>query len=356
VRPPDLARWAGWPYRAGAAVHGAAYRRGLAPRRSLGRFTVSVGALHFGGAGKTPLVMALAGAGDGVLIRGYGGRGRGARVVVCPPGEEDLPPWARTLACDGQRRPAREWSGLLGDEAALIAARLPGLPVGVGADRARAAGEVLARAAVRRWLLDDGFSHHRVLRDADVVMVPVVRSGGGEVRPAPGPWREGRAALARASVVVIIHEEQLEIQDVELENLRRQLHYHGPVAVVARRPGPARRFPGGEPLEADALRGLRTFAVSALGRPRSWHALVRTAGGPLAGHVARRDHHRFLPSELRRAERLAAAARAEVVLTSHKDAVRLPPEWTPTATWIVLDLALHWERGRARLLEATRGR
>lgn len=352
----SLTRWADWPYRTGAAVHGALYRRGLVRRQHLGGHTVSVGAVHFGGAGKTPLVRALAGEGDAVLIRGYGGRTRSPRACAVLLGQGDepgTPVWERELRRGQERRPAHEWSGELGDEAVLLAATLPGVPVGIGADRGRAAVAVAAGAEVRRWLLDDGFSHHRVARDADVVALPAVRGRDG-VHIAPGPWREGRAALRRASVVVAVFDESEEFQDVDIDFLRKEMNFSGPLAVVGKCPGEVRRYPDGAVVAAGALRGVSAFAVCALGRPRSFQAQLMALGAVPAGFRWFRDHHRFRPAELRAAERLAAAAGAEVVLTSLKDAVRFPPAWRPAANWMVMDLALTWERGHAALLEVVR--
>ncbi len=348
-------RWVDWPYRAGAALHGAWYRRGLAPRRSLGAFTVSVGALHFGGAGKTPLVRALAGPGDAVLIRGYGGRTPAGGAVLRAADEGgDAPPWARTLCWGPRRGPAVALSAELGDEAVLLAATGDGVPVGVGADRVRSAAAVCEAGGVRRLLLDDGFSHHRVARDRDVVVLPVVRRGRGGVRVAAGPWREGRGALGRATHVVLSHDDDLSFQDVEIEELRTQIRYLGPLSAVRRGAGECRRYPGGEALGAGALAGVRAFAVCALGRPRSFLATVRDLGAREVGHHVGPDHHRFRASELARAERLAAAAGAEVVLTTLKDAVRLPPGWRPAADWVVVDLALHGGAGHPELLEDLR--
>ena len=113
-----LARWMDLPYRAGAALHRGAFLSGLLPRASLDRFTVSVGSLHFGGAGKTPLALDLL-TGDGALLmRGY--RGEGATsVLIC---EDDAgPPWGRSIAADGERRTAQECSARFGDEAVMAA-------------------------------------------------------------------------------------------------------------------------------------------------------------------------------------------------------------------------------------------
>ena len=70
-----------------AAAHRARRRWYSTRARRLPRPTVSVGNLHFGGGGKTPLVIALAahlresGARVAILSRGYRSAGLGVRVV-----------------------------------------------------------------------------------------------------------------------------------------------------------------------------------------------------------------------------------------------------------------------------------
>src|SRR5208283_1473297 len=88
----------------------------------------------------------------------------------------------------------------VGDEPLLLAQRLPAVSVWVGADRV-----VLARAAhiagARVALLDDGFQHRRLAREADVVVLDeAVGLGTGHLLPW-GPLREPPSALGRASLL-----------------------------------------------------------------------------------------------------------------------------------------------------------
>ena len=114
----------------------------------------------------------------GIVSRGYGRRGGGARYV----------------------HPDSDWRDV-GDEP-LIVARRTGCPTLVAADRVAAARTLIARGA-DVILSDDGLQHLRMPRDCEIVVIDGSRGfGNGHLLPA-GPLREPTAALGRADVVVV---------------------------------------------------------------------------------------------------------------------------------------------------------
>jgi len=340
------------PYRAGAALH---RRWSLArPRAALPRFTVSVGALHFGGAGKTPLTLDLALEGDGILLRGYGGSLGAGHVAVRADDDGDAP-WQRVLRSRDREATARQWSAEIGDEAALAAALRPGVTVGVGRSRELSVREVLAMGDARRLLLDDGFSHHRLRRDVDLLVMPVTGSTRG-ARIARGPMREGIRAAQRAHAVVFLSDFQQEIPTDEIELLKNQIHFSGPVAVAHKGVDQVWSLQGQRVDMYGFARTCRAAVVCALGRPESL-ALTSShdLGVQVVDRITRRDHHRFTLAELAAAERRAARSGADVLLTSLKDAVRLPPGFEPAADWFAVGCGLRWENGRDALSEMVTG-
>src|SRR5271170_3223203 len=167
-----------------ARARAALYRRGVFRSRRLKGVVISVGNLTVGGTGKTPMVLWLAerlaaeGHRPAILTRGY----RGA-------GQSDA-------------------SGLpTSDEVALLRERLGArAQLGVGKDR-YASGRTLERHGASWFILDDGFQHLALGRDADIVLIDATDPfGGGQLLPA-GRLREPRTALARADVVVITRSE-----------------------------------------------------------------------------------------------------------------------------------------------------
>ncbi len=238
-------------------------RRILTPRASIGVPVVVVGNLTAGGSGKTPVVLALAGAlrdrgfTPGIVSRGYGARVPGIRVLR-----------------DGDSADA------VGDEPALMAQR--GIaPVAIGADRVRAARTLLAaRPEVDVVISDDGLQHYRLARAVEVVVVDGVRAfGNGALIPA-GPLRERTSRLRRTDVVLVNGADTRE---------------HTPYRVSA---GDAVPLSGTSPRRPLAtFRGSRVHAVAGIGDPRRFFNMLARLGIFVIPHPFP-DHHRYRAGDL----------------------------------------------------------
>jgi len=285
-------------FAAGVQARTAARARGwLHAQRVPGLAVVSVGNVQVGGAGKTPVVRALAerlvrrGETVAILSRGYGRTATGDVRV-------EGPPWPGPERC--------------GDEPLMLARSLPAATVWVGSDRLRLAG-LAARCGATVALLDDGFQHWRLERDVDLVVVDeAVGLGNGHLLPR-GPLREPAWALGRATVLWVRAAES-PVTVPWPERVPRVRARHGPRDLVA---------PGGEVHPPDALRGRRVVAFAGIGRPTAFRATLEGLGAEVVGFGAFADHHRFADEELRALVRQASAAGAWLV-TTEKDAVRCP--------------------------------
>ncbi len=265
-------------------------QRLVAPERA-GVPVVCVGNLVAGGAGKTPVALAIAGrlaaAGQAVhvLSRGYGGGERGP------------------LRVDPARHGARE----VGDEALLLAAVVP-----TWVARDRPAG---ARAAVREGarvvVMDDGHQDPALHKDVSLVVVDAAYGmGNGRLIPA-GPLREPVAAgLARAQAIVLIGS--------------------APAALAQA----LARAGGGKPLlwaeivpapEGRALAGRRVVAFAGIARPAKFFDTLANMGCEVVARHAFPDHYVYAPDEIMALVEQASGAEARLV-TTEKDRVRLPPE------------------------------
>src|SRR5271157_983203 len=250
---------------------------------------VCVGNLVAGGAGKTPVALALAdwlverGVPAHVVTRGYGGRLRGPVRVD----------------------PVRHDAIAVGDEALLLAARAP-----CWVARHRAAGVRAAVAAgAGAILLDDGFQNPAVAKTFGLIVVDDGYGfGNGRVIPA-GPLRENlRRGLARADAVVL-----LAAEGDASGNERLHLDCGMPVlrAVLA-------------PVGGERLTGSRLLAFAGIGRPEKFFATLRALGAVLVGARAFPDHHRFRVAELEGLRRDAERAGARLITTA-KDIMRIQP-------------------------------
>ncbi|HEV8581527.1 MAG TPA: tetraacyldisaccharide 4'-kinase [Thermoanaerobaculia bacterium] len=275
--------------------------------RRLPRPVVSVGNLHWGGSGKTPLVAAVAaylrdrGLAVCILSRGYASRGRGVRVVSTGEG-----PLLGPLVA--------------GDEPVLLAGELRGVAVVVGPDRHQAGVHALHRlpSPPEVFLLDDGFSHLRLHRDLDLVAFPAADPfGGGRLFPS-GRLREPLAAVVRAHAAILTGLRDCDGSGAFLAEALRPYGFTGRGFASVTRPGVPRRIGAGE-LPA----GTRVFLVTAVARPEIFGETARSLGLEIAGELRFPDHHSYPPASLARIVEAWRTSGADAVLTTAKDRVKL---------------------------------
>ena len=311
--------WA-WPlvpvYWAAVAVKDGLRRLGVLRVRRLEWPVVSVGSLSAGGAGKTPVVIALAGMLKArgwtvdVLSRGYGRISSGVQRV------------------DAKAEHAAIW---FGDEPAMIAGKID-VPVWVGAERfwagrlAEEAGRLLpqtithpsaenaegwATRSVRGLhVLDDGFQHRKLARALDVVLV-TAEDMDDALLPA-GNLREGWGALKRADVVVV-REEEFDAVSKRVWPLVRE----GTTIWTVRR---TLRFPAPR---CGVGAGLRPLAFCAIARPEGFAALLRAAGCGIVDTLAFADHTEYTEAEIGQLVETAARLKTTGFVTTEKDEVKL---------------------------------
>ncbi len=325
-------------FRTGAALRGALYGSGLLRSARAAAPVISIGNLAVGGAGKTPAAVAVArrllarGRTVAILSRGYGAERADARIVS-----------------DGSRIILDALAG--GDEPVLVARRLPGARVLCGPRRAD-----LARTAVRdlgadALLLDDGFQHRALARDLDVVVLDAANPFGNRRLLPAGPNREPRSALRRASLVWLSRADQADpgvlaaLRALARESTGRDAveSRHAPVDVVD---GCLDRGFG-----PDALRGRRVLMLAGIARPDGFRRTLAAMGADVAAERIFPDHHRFARGDLEAAFRDVGAAGCDLVVTTEKDAVRLPPDVAADPLLRVVRIEAEIVRG-AEILDA----
>jgi tetraacyldisaccharide 4'-kinase len=281
------------PYGAMARLRARAYRKGLLRQRRLDGVVISVGNLTVGGTGKTPVVLWLAeklvaeGKKVGILTRGYRGRESSA--------------------------------GSTSDEVQLLQARLGDrVAFGVGADRAERGSE-LAKRGVEWFILDDGYQHVQLARDVDIVLIDATNPfGGGHLLPA-GRLREPKAALSRASVIVITRSHRapgLEAAIRRESDVPIFYSYTQLDSVTAWSP---ERFGA----EIAHLKESKLFAFCGIGNPSAFVTDLRDWGFQIVGHKFFPDHHRYKPDDLGAIEREAGRMGASALICTEKDIFNL---------------------------------
>jgi len=312
-----------WLYGAGARLHRALYeRRALAPRRIAG-YVVSVGNLVVGGTAKTPLAAWLANAlhrrGRKVVLasRGYGRSGRESVGVVS----------------DGQYVRGRVETA--GDEPMLLAARTPGVPVLVGRDRGIVGLRALSAFGAEILVLDDGFQHHRLHRDVDLLTFDG-RLGLGNRHILPrGPLREPLSALRHADAIGVV-DGPLPASDEELlARAAPEAYRFG----ARRHPSTLRPLQGGAGTSPELLDGAEVGLLAALAQPRGFRRTLEALGAEVVAERTFRDHHRYRAADLR-----GLADEAPLWVTTEKDAMKIVPGWVGAADVRVLAIDLEIER------------
>jgi len=288
-------------------VSAVATRRATRPRWHAPVPVLCCGNATVGGTGKTTLAIDMAqrllerGRTVHILTRGYGGRTR--QVVRVDPASHS----------------ARD----VGDEALLLAATAP---TWIAADRAAGARAAVAEGA-DCLVLDDGFQNTSLFQDMPLLVIDGASGfGNGHVLPA-GPLREPLdQAFARARAVVMIGADR-----------HRVTHSLPPDLPVLH----ARLQPEGRLVD---LVGQQVIAFAGIGRPGKFFDSLRDAGIAPVRTIAYPDHHAYSRRDLLLLDGLARQ-RGTVLVTTPKDAVRLPDEMRARVK--IIGTSLKWESNRA---------
>lgn len=291
------------PYASAMAIRAFLYRIGIMPAKSLSRPVVSVGNLVVGGTGKTPVTAWVAdylmkrGKRVAVLTRGYGGRLEGEVAVVA----------------DGIRRLLEPEDA--GDEPCLLADLRPGLVVVMGSDRHRAGSLAMERFKPDIFILDDGFQHLRLKRDLNILLIDGKKPrGNGFIFPA-GLLREPFTAVGRANLAIFTRSDGSVPPGINLPQKLDLCHARHHLAGYVSADGSMRPFA--------ELKGRRGLAFAGIADPGGFFDSLEAEGVELAATLAFPDHSSYGEEECAALARLKLSCRADFLITTAKDAVKL---------------------------------
>ena len=307
-----------WLYGLGMWGRIKAYEAGWLPRRKPGVPSIVVGNLSLGGEGKTPFTLALAELLKGlelkpvVILRGYGGRVRGPRVVS--EGEGPI------LGVEEA-----------GEEALLYALRLPRVPVVVGKDRLAAAELAYKKFRPGILLFDDAFQHLRLRPELCFLVLSAGRDPFSERLFPAGRLREPVSAARRAQAIFLTRANQFPEQAKVLA--RRFSDLGLPVFEVSFEPGPLVTLTSLGFRPCAGRKPHQVVAFCGLGDPVSFRKSLEEEGFEVLFFKAYPDHYRYRERDIRKLSQKAVSLGAEALITTEKDLLKVPKGVSSLPVW-----------------------
>jgi tetraacyldisaccharide 4'-kinase len=301
----------------------AAFHQKIRSHKKLPCVVISIGNITVGGTGKTPMTIYLArmvtslGYSVVILSRGYRGSAEKTGGIVSN---------GKTLLMSPSES---------GDEPYMMASTLTGIPVVVGRNRYEAGNRAITAFSPDVIILDDGFQHIKLARDVNLVLVDHHRPFGNRHLLPRGPLREPLSALKRADIIIETRCDVPAKPGVELVKMMQRLSLTTRIFQSRHIPNIAHIVSGKRSISPNLgaleqahslsrLQGKRVYVFSGLADNSNFHRTLTDIGCHLSGTRDFPDHYEFSKSDLTAIAHAAIERRAEAILTTQKDAARIP--------------------------------
>jgi len=289
------------------------YQRGWMATHRLPLPTIAVGNLSVGGSGKTPIAS-----------------------------------WIAAYFQERGVRPSVLLRGVGGDEPAVHRDLVPSAIVVANPDRQAGAVRAVAEGA-QVLVLDDAYQRLDIQRDLNICLVSAESSQAVRWSLPAGPWREQLTAIDRADFVIVTRK-RADLRTAE--RLADGLHQRAqvPVAIAHLDLAGLRGLVSRKSQPIEILRNRRVVAASAIADPDAFVTQVKRTGAQV--QVATwKDHHQFRDEDI--AWLAHAARRADFVVVTAKDAVKLQDRWPASVPEpLVAILQVTFEAGENELQAA----
>lgn len=326
------------------------YRNRILKDQPLGCLVVVVGNLTVGGTGKTPVVEKFArslhnrGRKVAILSRGYKSKDQVKdsflkRLVRTYVTGKDAPP--PKVVSDGEQ--VLLDSEVAGDEPYMLAKNLPGVVVLVDKDRVKSGHYAIRHFGCDTLILDDGMQYLPLKGRLNLLLVDKTNPFGNCHLLPRGILREPVRHLRRASYVFLTKSDGR--PDIELESLIQKHNPGVDVIECAHKPQYLQQVNGPAKLHLDELRQKRIGAFSGIAVPESFEGFLRNFGANLLYTRRFLDHHRFDVNELEEIFEEAKYAQLDFIVTTEKDAVRIPESMSCPIPLYYLRLEIEILRG-----------
>ena len=309
-------------YGFGARVNLWLYEAGILTTRKLDCCVISIGNITVGGTGKTPTAQRVA-----MMIKNMG-----YRVVILNRGYRSH--WNKPLGVvsDGEKIYMTSYEA--GDEAYLMAKMMPGVPVVIGKNRDVTGSYAVEKLQAEVIIMDDGYQHWQLKRNLDIVLVDTLNMFGNGCLLPRGILREPLNHLDRADMFLFTKSDQSsQLTRTSLTDNIRRYNTEAPIVECIHHAKEfveiADWYKGIQQnrLPLEDLKGKRVMVFSAIGNPSSFEQNVSGCGLEIVEAIRYPDHHDYGMLEMQYIGERASELNADALITTGKDAVKIPTEF-----------------------------
>jgi tetraacyldisaccharide 4'-kinase len=304
------------------------YDKRVFRNKALGCLVVSIGNLTCGGTGKTPVVEVFAktlsqkGRRVAILSRGYRSKDRTLMEKLKSiffSKRHEVPP---RVVSDGKNLLLNSDSA--GDEPYMLASNLKNVSVLVDKDRVKSGLFAISEFEADTLILDDGFQYLNLKPRLNIVLVDSTQPFHNHHVLPRGLLREPIKNIRRADYIFLTKSNA----GRHLRHLKAFLRRHNRRAEIIECCHDPKHleniYKKGERLELESLRNKKIAALSGIANPESFEDFLRRFGSEIVYHARFADHHRYSQQEIIDFINDAKRKGAEMIITTEKDAVRLP--------------------------------
>lgn len=304
------------------------YDKRVFRNKALGCLVVSIGNLTCGGTGKTPVVEVFAktlsqkGRRVAVLSRGYRSKDRTPMEKLKSiffSKRHEVPP---RVVSDGKNLLLNSDSA--GDEPYMLASNLKNVSVLVDKDRVKSGLFAISEFESDTLILDDGFQYLHLKPRLTIVLVDSTQPFHNHHVLPRGLLREPIKNIRRADYIFLTKSNG----GRHLRHLKAFLRRHNRRAEIIECCHDPKYleniYEKGDRLELNSLNNKKIAALSGIANPESFEVFLRRFGSEIVHHARFADHHRYSQQEIIDFINEAKEKGAEMIITTEKDAVRLP--------------------------------
>jgi tetraacyldisaccharide 4'-kinase len=198
-------------------------------------------------------------------------------------------------------------------------------------------------------ILDDGFQHHALWRDVDIVLIDASNPFGHGGLVPRGILREPLSGLRRADIIVLSRAEMARDTLPELSRQLRRWHACQPLYGMRTVVKALCHHPSGATLDLTWLQRRHVLAFAGLGNPQAFASTLRDQGAEVVVLLVFPDHHPYSARDWHTIVSWARQYQVAGLVTTEKDAVRLAPSWQAPIPLYTLRIGVAFRPGQEAL-------